>query len=49
MSKTRTAHDRFNIYHIFNLSFQFQCRAVPFIYITVFRDDSERGSMAGGG
>ena len=49
MSKTRPAHDRFNIYHIFTLSFQFQCCAVPLISITVFRDDSEWGSMAGGG
>ena len=32
----RAAYDRCNISHIFTFSFQLQCRAVPFIYKTIF-------------
>ena len=42
------AHDRCNISHIFTFSFQFQCRAVPLIYITVFWQDSKRDIVIGG-
>ena len=43
------AHDRCNIYHnlLFLSNFNVQCRAVPFIYITTFQQDSERGSVVG--
>ena len=29
------AHGRYNIFHIFTFFLQFQCRVVPFIYLTV--------------
>ena len=41
------AHDRSNIFQIFTFFVQFQCCAVPFIYITVFQEDSKRGSLLG--
>ena len=40
---------RCNISHIFTFSLQFLCRAVPLIYITIFREDSKRGGVVGGG
>ena len=43
------APDRCNISQSFIVLFNFnvQCRAVPFIYITVFLEDSKRGSVVG--
>ena len=32
---------------LFLFNFNVQCRAVPFVYITVFQEDSKRGSMVG--
>ena len=32
---------------LFLLNFNVQYRAVPFIYITAFQEDSKRGSLAG--
>ena len=42
-------HDRFNISQtfIFLFNFNVQCHAVPFIYITVFQEDSKQGSVVG--
>ena len=42
------AHDRCNICRTSTFSFQFQCLAVSFVYITVFREDSKRGGVVGG-
>ena len=42
------AHDRCNISQFFfEFNFNFQCRAVPFIYTTVFQEDSKRGRVVG--
>ena len=43
------AHDRCNFSLTFNFSFQLQCRVAPFIYITVFQEDSKQGSVIGAG
>ena len=43
------AHDKCNIFQIFIFLFNFsvQCCAVPFIYITVFGENSKQGSVVG--
>ena len=37
----------FPTFLFFLFVFDVQCLAVPFIYITVFQDDSNRGSVVG--
>ena len=37
----------FPTFLLFLFNFNVQCRVVPFIYITAFQEDSERGSVVG--
>ena len=41
------AYDSCNIFQIFTFFVRFRCHAVPLIYITVFQEDSKRGSVVG--